>query len=60
MKLFVTTVYVDDNASIAAQLSCYLRGQWVMIRGMRAWIVQIVNGRAVLWMNKDKMIAVFG
>lgn len=60
MKLFVTTVYVDDNAPIAAQLSSYLRGQWLMIRGMKARIVQIVNGRAVLWMNKDKMIAVFG
>jgi hypothetical protein len=59
MKLFVKTVIVDNHSSIVSQLSKYLRGQWVMVRGMMARIVNVVNGRAVLWMLKDKMVAVF-
>ena len=58
-KLFVATVIVDRHTTTAMQLKDYLRGQWVMVRGMMARIVNIVNGVAVLWMKKDKMIAVF-
>lgn len=61
-KLFVKTVYVnnDRGASIYAQLTGYLRGQWVNVNGMLARIVNFVNGKAVLWMKKDDMIAVWG
>lgn len=56
---FVKAVAVNSNQSVAAQLSRYIKGQWVIINGMMARIVQVVNGRAVLWMKSDKMVAVF-
>jgi len=56
---YVSMVGVYDDVSASAQLKGYLRGQWVYIRGMRARIVNFVNGRVVLWMKNDKMIAVF-
>lgn len=61
MNLYVQTVYVSNNRgdSIADQLRGYLRGQWVRVNGMTARIVNIVNGHAVLWMQRDKMIAVW-
>ena len=55
MKLFVKTVIVDAHSSVASQLRGYLRGQWVMVRGMMARIVNIVNGKVVLWMKKDNI-----
>lgn len=61
MKLFVKTVYItnDNGNSVYAQLTGYLRGQWVNVNGMRARIVNFVNGRAVLWMQSDNMVAVW-
>lgn len=56
---FVKTVGVRDDRSIADQLRGYLRGQWVMVRGMRARIVNVVGSTVVLWMKDDKMMAVF-
>lgn len=57
--LYVQMVAVRDNASVASQLNGYLRGQWVYINGMRARIVNHVGNQVVLWMNNDKMVAVF-
>ncbi len=57
--IYVRMVSVDDNKSVSDQLKGYLRGQWVYIRGMRARIVNHIGNQVVLWMNNDKMIAVF-
>lgn len=59
LKLFVRTVYVNSNTSVAAALAGYLRGQWVNVNGMKARIVNHTRNRVVLWMQDDKMIAVF-
>lgn len=58
-KLFVSTVYVDRNRSVASQVNGYLRGQWVKINGMLARVVNVANGKAVLWMQRDGMFAVW-
>lgn len=58
-KLYVSTVYVDRNKSVAAQVRNYLRGQWVKINGMLARVVNVVDGQAVLWMQRDGMLAVW-
>lgn len=58
-KLYVATVYLDRNRSIANQVDGYLRGQWVKLNGMLARVVNVVNGKAVLWMQRDGMFAVW-
>lgn len=58
-KLYVSTVYVDRNRSVASQVNGYLRGQWVKINGMLARVVNVANGKAVLWMQRDNMFAVW-
>lgn len=58
-KLYVQTVFLDRNRSIAAQVRGFLRGQWVKINGMLARVVNVANGNAVLWMQRDGMFAVW-
>jgi hypothetical protein len=58
-KLYVKTVYIDRNRPIASQVENYLRGQWVKINGMLARVVNVANGKAVLWMQRDNMFAVW-
>lgn len=58
-RLYVPTIYLDRNKSIASQLRGYLRGQWVKINGMLARVVNVTNGNAVLWMKNDNMVAVW-
>lgn len=57
--LFVKTVVVSSARSLVAQLKGLLRGQWVLVNGMKARVVNFACGRVVLWMQKDKMCAVF-
>lgn len=58
-RLYVPTIYLDRNKSIAKQLRGYLRGQWVKINGMVARVVNVTDGNAVLWMKNDNMVAVW-
>ena len=58
-NLFVQTVYLDRNQSIANQVRGYLRGQWVKINGMLARVVNVTDGQAVLYMQRDSMFAVW-
>jgi len=58
-NLFIQTVWVDRNKTVHSQTKNLLRGQWVRVNGMQARVLNILNNRAVLWMQKDKMVAVF-
>lgn len=58
-NLFVPTVFLDRNRSIADQVRNALRGQWVKINGMMARVVNVTGDTAVLWMQNDKMFAIW-
>lgn len=60
--LFIRKVYVQDGRSIAAQLRRLLRGQWVVINGYTARIVNHTGDRVVVAFNNrvgESDIAVF-
>jgi hypothetical protein len=56
---FTKTVAVSSNGSVAKQLNGLLRGQWVLINGMMARIVNVTDNAAVLWMHADKMPSIW-
>lgn len=58
-KLFVKTVWVKSDMSVARQLRGLLKGQWVNVNGMMARVVNNVGNAVVLWMKSDAMVAVF-
>lgn len=58
-NLFVATIVLNSNRMIADQLRGVLRGQWVLINGMMARIVNVTNTNVALWMHRDAMVAVF-
>jgi len=58
-SLFVNKVAVSSNESIANQLRGYLRGQWVLINGMTARVANHTGSFVALWMQEDKMLAVW-
>lgn len=57
--LYVPTIYLDGNVSVAKQTKNLLRGQWVRINDMLARVVNVTEKNAVLWMQSDKMVAVW-
>lgn len=57
--LYVNKIALNSNKPLMGQLRGFLRGQWVLINGMTARIVNVTEKNVVLWMHADKMMAVW-
>lgn len=59
MYLYVPMLAVSANAPLMNQVRGYLRGQWILINGMKARLVNVTEKNVVLWMKQDNMMAVW-